>query len=302
MHRIQVVIARPAPAFDLAVLEQLFENVTVDGRAAYEVHRYTAEPGDGEAHRTAAVPDTVVAIGPPPPAQADPRLLAALRRAARAGSRVASVCSGVFLLAEAGLLDGRTVTTHWQYRAALAAGFPALNVHPDALFVEDGPVLTAAGGAAAIDLYLHLIRADHGAKAADQVARLAIAAPLRPGHQPQLVDHPVPASGAGLADTRAWALRRLDRPIGLVELARHAHTSVRTLSRRFRAETGLSPLQWLLHQRIVHAERMLESTDLPMDRIARDSGLGTADSLRRHLLRHRGVTPSAYREASRRPS
>lgn len=301
MHRIQVVIARPAPAFDLAVLEQVFENVTVDGRAAYEVQRYTAEPGDGDAYRTAGVPDTVVAVGPPPPAQADPRLLAALRRAARAGSRVASVCSGVFLLAEAGLLDGRTVTTHWQYRAALAAGFPALDVHPDALFVQDGPVLTAAGGAAAIDLYLHLIRADHGAEAADRVARLAIAAPLRPGHQQQVVDRPVPATGAGLADTRAWALRRLDRPIGLVELARHAHTSVRTLSRRFRAETGLSPLQWLLHQRIAHAERMLEGTDLPIERIARDSGLGTADSLRRHLVRHRGVTPSTYRQAARRP-
>jgi transcriptional regulator GlxA family with amidase domain len=300
MHRIQIVIAPPAPAFDLAVLEQIFGHVSVDSRPAYEIRRYAPEPGVGEASEpTTAVPDTIIAVGPPPPVAVDPRALAMLRRAARAGSRVASVCSGVFLLAEAGLLDGRTVTTHWQYRAALAAAFPAVDVHPDAIFVQDGPVLTAAGGAAAIDLYVHLIRADHGAEAADRVARLAIAAPLRPGHQPQVVDRPVPARGAGLADTRAWALRRLDQPVGLTDLARHAHTSIRTLTRRFRAETGHTPLQWLLQQRIGHAELLLETTDLPVERIARDCGLGTADSLRRHLMRHRGMTPSACRAAHR---
>ncbi|GAA4440261.1 helix-turn-helix domain-containing protein [Phytohabitans houttuyneae] len=148
---------------------------------------------------------------------------------------------------------------------------------------------------------MHLIRADHGAEAAERMARLAIAAPIRRGHQPQVVDRPVPARGAGLADTRAWALRRLDQPVGLTDLARHAHTSLRTLTRQFRAETGHPPLQWLLQQRIGRAELLLETTDLAVERIARDSGLGTADSLRRHMMRYRGVTPSAYRAAHRTP-
>lgn len=168
----------------------------------------------------------------------------------------------------------------------------------DVLFVDDGQVLTSAGGSAGVDLCLHLIRADLGAAVAGEAARQLVAAPARPGGQAQLVRDPVPPeSGLSLAATREWALCRLAEPLSLTDLAAHASTSVRTLTRRFRAETGLSPLQWLLHRRLDRALELLETTDLPMDHIAHRSGIGTADSLRRHLARRTGLTPRAYRAA-----
>jgi transcriptional regulator GlxA family with amidase domain len=240
--------------------------------------------------------ETVIVTGTGAREHADPRVLTAVRRAARRGARIASICTGAVVLAQAGLLDGRRATTHWRYAAELAGRFPNIALQPDVLYVEDDGVVTYAGLAAGIDLCLHLIRSDHGAAIANTVARLAVVAPVRPGGQAQFLDAPLPAeNGTSLAGTRAWAVRRLPEPLGLADLARHAHTSVQILTRRFRAETGVSPLQWLLQQRIERARELLESTDLPLGQVAQRSGIGTVDSMRLHLARKTGLTPSAYR-------
>jgi transcriptional regulator GlxA family with amidase domain len=306
-HRIAVVAPRPVAMFNVAIPEMLFTKVEVDGAPGYEVVLCTAEPGIvsgmGSAdlvirHGLAAVDhaDTVIVAGTGTPLQPDPRVLDALRAAAAAGRRIASICSGAFLLAEAGLLDGRRATTYWTHTRELAARYPSVVMQPDVLFVQDGPVVTSSGYAAGIDLCLHIIRTDYGAAVANTVARMALVAPVRPGGQAQFTDTPLPPeTGASLAGTRAWAMTRLDQPLTLADLARHAAVSVRTLTRRFHAETGLSPLQWLLHQRLSRARELLETTALPVDVVARASGLGTADSLRQHLVRRVGLTPSDYR-------
>jgi transcriptional regulator GlxA family with amidase domain len=285
----------------------LFTKVRVDGAPGYEVELCTPDPGTVGTSGAADLvirsgldavdrADTVVVAGTGVGADPDPRILDALRGAAQAGKRVASICTGAFLLAEAGLLDGRQATTYWTYTEELAERYPAVDMQPDVLFVQDGQVVTSSGYAAGIDLCLHIIRTDYGAAAANAVARLALVAPVRPGGQAQFTDTPLPReSGTSFAQTRAWAMTRLDQPLTLADLARHAAVSVRTLSRRFHAETGLSPLQWLLHQRVERARELLETTTLPVDQVARASGLGTADSLRQHLARRVGLTPSDCR-------
>ncbi len=175
---------------------------------------------------------------------------------------------------------------------------PSVDVRPGVLYTDDGDVLTSAGVAAGVDLCLHIVRRDYGAAVANQVARLAVVAPTRHGGQQQFIESPLPPErGRALAETRAWALERLDHDLTLSDLAGHAHTSVRSLTRRFHAETGLSPLQWLLHQRVDRARELLETTTWPMDRVARQSGLGSSESLRQHFARWVGLTPSAYRAA-----
>ncbi|MEV6009022.1 helix-turn-helix domain-containing protein [Streptomyces sp. NPDC051976] len=306
-HRVAVIAAPPASMFNLAVPDMLFTKVEVDGAPGYEVELCTPDPGvvatSGGAdlvirHGLDAVEraDTVIVAGTGAKERPDPRILAALREAARAGKRVASICTGAFVLAEAGLLDGRQATTYWAYTAELGERYPSVVLKPDVLFVQDGSVLTSSGYAAGIDLTLHLIRTDYGAAVANTVARLALVAPVRCGGQTQFTSTPLPPeTGTSFADTRAWAMTRLDQPLTLGDLARHAAVSVRTLTRRFHAETGLSPLQWLLHQRVERARELLETTHLPVEQVARASGLGTADSLRQHLLRRVGLTPSDYR-------
>ena len=313
MHRVAVLAVPPATTFDLSIPELVFGIALVDGGPAYEVRVGTAEPGLVEALGSLRVQvphgleivddaDTVIVTGSGARTDADPRVLAALRRAARAGTRIAAICTGAFVLAQAGLLDGHRATTYWPYSTELARNFPAVEVVGDVLFVDDGPVLTSAGLAAGIDLCLHLVRTDHGAAVANAVSRLAVVPPARDGGQAQRLAAPLPEAGAfSLAATRAWALDRLDQPLALQDLAAHAHTSVRTLSRRFQAETGLTPLQWLLERRVDRARELLEVTDLPIDQVARRSGLGSADSLRQHLTRRLRLTPSAYRLHSRRP-
>ncbi|MBM9505649.1 DJ-1/PfpI family protein [Streptomyces sp. KK5PA1] len=308
-HRVAVVAAPPASMFNLAVPDLLFAKVEVAGRAGYEVELCTAEPGvvptTGGAdlvieHGLDAVEraDTVIVPGTGARLTPDPRVLAVLREAVAAGKRVASICTGAFLLAEAGLLDGRQATTYWSYTRELAEKYPSVVMQPDVLFVQDGQMVTSSGYAAGIDLCLHLIRTDYGAAVANTVARLVLVPPVRPGGQAQFTDTPLPPeNGTSLAGTRAWAQTRLDQPLTLTDLARHAAVSVRTLTRRFHAETGLSPLQWLLHQRVSRARELLETTTLPVDVIARASGLGTADSLRQHLVRRVGLTPTDYRAA-----
>ncbi|MET9630396.1 DJ-1/PfpI family protein [Lentzea sp. NPDC006480] len=304
MHRIVFVVVAPVFSFDLAIARMILD--TADG---YEISVCTADPGRVEA---VGGPDVVVDLDLAAVRQAgtciviggggrdtDRRVLDAVRAAAEAGARMAAICTGAFVLAQAGVLDGRRATTHWGLTDELARRHPRVTVVPDALYVEDGPVLTSAGAAACVELCLHLIRTDLGAAAAATAGRLAVAAP-RPGDQPQVVDTPLPATeDTSLAATREWALRRLDEPLTLTDLAVHAGISVRTLTRRFHAETGLSPLRWLLHRRVDRARQLLETSTLPMDLVARHSGLGSADSLRQHLVRRTGLTPSAYRRSFR---
>ncbi|WP_433433857.1 GlxA family transcriptional regulator [Nonomuraea sp. CA-141351] len=301
MHRVTAVIVPPVLSFDVSIPLMVFNN-----SAHYDVRVCTARPGPvptvggpdvvvADSLEAMQGADTVIAVGSGGE-QAPAEVLDALRKAAAGGARIASLCTGAFVLAQAGLLDGRRATTHWGLAGDLAARFPSIDVRPDVLFVEDGPIFTSAGAAAAIDLCLHLIRLDYGAAVANAAARLAVVSPVRPGGQAQFIETPLPPErGTSLAPTRAWALERLDRPLTLADLAGHAKVSVRTLTRRFHAETGLSPLQWLLHRRVDRARELLETTDLPMDQVAAKSGLGSADSLRKHLAGRVGLTPTAYR-------
>ncbi|MEU7834106.1 MULTISPECIES: helix-turn-helix domain-containing protein [unclassified Nonomuraea] len=301
MHRVAAVVVPPVLSFDISIPFMVFNSVP-----HYDVRVCTARPGplptvggpdvvvaDGLDALDGA--DTVLAVGSGGE-QAPPEVLDALRRAAAGGARIASLCTGAFVLAQAGLLDGRRATTHWGLADDLATRFPSIEVRPDVLFVEDGGIFTSAGAAAAIDLCLHLVRLDYGAAVANAAARLAVVSPVRPGGQSQFIETPLPPErGTSLAPTRAWALEHLDRPLTLADLAGHAKISVRTLTRRFHAETGLSPLQWLLHRRVDRARELLETTELPMDQVAGKSGLGSADSLRKHLSNRAGLTPTAYR-------
>src|SRR5690349_274901 len=306
MHRVAAVIVPPVLSFDVSIPLMVFNSVP-----HYDVRVCTARPGpmptvggpdivvsDGLDAVEGA--DTVIAVGSGGE-QAPTEVLDALRKAAAAGARIASLCTGAFVLAQAGLLDGLRATTHWGLAGDLATRFPSIDVQPDLLFVEDGGIFTSAGAAAAIDLCLHLVRIDYGAAVANTAARLAVVPPVRPGGQSQFIETPLPLErGTSLALTRVWALEHLDRPLTLADLAGHAKMSVRTLSRRFHAETGLSPLQWLLHRRIDRARELLETTELPMDQVAQKSGLGSADSLRKHMVGRVGLTPTAYRASFNR--
>jgi transcriptional regulator GlxA family with amidase domain len=225
----------------------------------------------------------------------------ALRAARARGARVASICTGAFVLAAAGLLDGRRVATHWQAAADLAQRYPALSVDASVLYIDDGGILTSAGIAAALDLSLYMIWQDCGAEVANAVARRMVVAPQRPGGQAQFIEAPVPPGG-GLARTRAWALERLGEPLTVERLAAHASVSVRTFERQFRAETGLPPARWLHQQRLLLARRLLETTDEPVERVARRAGFGSPVSLRTHFRRALGTSPLVYRRTFRRPT
>src|SRR4051812_26931110 len=304
-HQIAVLALESVVAFDMATPAQVF-------RGPYAVELCALRAGPVPTSTTFAVvadhglealerADTVVVPGydtidRPPPAAA----LEALRAAHARGARMVSICTGAFALGDAGLLDGRRATTHWQYAGYLAERFPAVAVDPNVLYVDEGDVLTSAGVAAGIDLCLHIARRDHGAEVAARVARRIVVAPHRDGGQAQFVDRPLPeADAASLAATRAWALEHLDRPLDVATLARHAAVSERTFARRFRAETGTTPLQWLLAQRVREAERALERTDLPVEEIASRCGFGTAASLREHFGRVNATTPTRYRRSFR---
>ncbi|MER5888951.1 helix-turn-helix domain-containing protein [Streptomyces sp. NPDC001941] len=215
-------------------------------------------------------------------------------------ARIVSICSASYVLAAAGLLDGRPATTHWNEADDFQRTFPRVKVDANVLFIDDGRVLTAAGVAAGVDLCLHLLRRDHGSEVANRVARLCVVPPWREGGQAQYIERPVPEpTDTTTAATRAWALERLDRPLPLAELAAHARMSVRTFCRRFRDEVGVPPGQWLVQQRVKHALRLLETTDLSVDRVAAESGFGTAVSMRQHLASVVGVSPTAYRHTFR---
>jgi transcriptional regulator GlxA family with amidase domain len=227
-------------------------------------------------------------------------LVRAVRAAHANGARVVSLCTGAFVLAAAGLLDGLRATTHWAHTDQLAARHPEVTVDPDVLYIDNGTVLTSAGKAAAMDLCLHLVRLDHGPAVANVVARRLVVPPHRAGGQAQYVTTPVPTQdGHPLSDLLPWAMRRLDQPLTVEDLAGRANMSSRHLARHFHAVTGTTPLQWLLTQRIRRAQELLESTDDGIDAIAAAAGMGTATTLRRHFQRTVGVPPDTYRRTFR---
>ncbi|MFE9909382.1 GlxA family transcriptional regulator [Streptomyces clavifer] len=218
----------------------------------------------------------------------------------RPGTRMVSICTGGYVLAAAGYLDGRPATTHWSSADHFQRLFPQVRVDPDVLFIDDGDVLTSAGVAAGIDLCLHIVRRDHGTAVANDVARRTVVPPHRDGGQAQYIQRPVPeAQLATTTAARAWALGRLDQPILLRDLAQQESMSIRTFTRRFREEVGISPGQWLTQQRVEQARQLLESTDLSIDQVARDAGFGTATSLRQRVQAALGVSPMAYRRTFR---
>jgi transcriptional regulator GlxA family with amidase domain len=229
----------------------------------------------------------------------DPSIVAAFGRIPP-GARIASICTASYLLAAAGLLDGRPATTHWRESENFQRLFPRVAVDANVLFVDNGSVLTSAGVASGVDLCLHLVRRDHGSDVANQVARRCVVPPWRDGGQAQFIERPVPGPvGATTAATRAWALEQLHRPLTLAELAAHAGMSVRTFTRRFREETGVTLGQWLTGQRVALACRLLETSDLAIDHVADRAGFGTAGSLRHHLRHSLGVSPAHYRRTFR---
>ncbi|MFI6505971.1 helix-turn-helix domain-containing protein [Streptosporangium sp. NPDC050855] len=274
-------------------------DVDVCGTHAVRIGRFLLEPDHGLDRLTRAgtvIVPALADVDEDPPAE----LVEAVRAAHASGARVVSLCTGAFVLAAAGLLDGLRATTHWAHTDDLAARHPRVEVDPDVLYVDNGSVLTSAGKAAAMDLCLHLVRRDHGSAIANVVARRLVVPPHRAGGQAQFVTTPVPArDGHPLAELLTWVMRRLDRPITVEDMARRANMSSRHLARHFHSFTGTTPLRWLLTQRIRRAQELLETTDDSVETIASAAGMGTATTLRRHFHRTVGVPPDAYRRTFR---
>jgi transcriptional regulator GlxA family with amidase domain len=312
VHRVVVLARQAVLPMELGLIHELFGAA----RGRYEVLTCALEPGPVRADADFAI---LVEHGPEALATADTVLvpaahdpddelltapltgpLAAALTSIRPGTRIVSVCTGAFVLAAAGLLDGRPATTHWKSAEVFRRAFPRVRLDPDVLYTDDGDVLTSAGEAAGIDLCLHLIRRDHGASVAAEVARTSVVPPHRDGGQAQFIERPIPAPDeASTATVRAWLLDHLDHQVTLDDLARRAAMSKRTFTRRFRDETGLSPVQWLNRQRLDHARSLLESTDLAVETIAERAGFGTSGSLRLHFQDVLGVSPRAYRATFR---
>jgi AraC family transcriptional regulator, transcriptional activator FtrA len=312
MHVVAVAVLAGAPIFELAVPCEVFG---VDRPELadpwYELRLCAVEPGrtpvaagfwveTEHGLEALAAADTVIVPAckdvhaAPPPA-----LLAALREAYARGARIAAICSGAFVLAAAGLLSGRRATTHWMHAEELSRRHPDVRLDPFVLYAEEGGIFTSAGTAAGLDLCLELVRQDHGAAVANMLARRLVIPPHRGGGQAQFVETPLPLAGDGLAGLLDWAMARLDQPLVLSDLARAAHLSKRTLARRFQAVVGMTPMQWLLAQRIRRAQQLLEATDEPVERVAELAGFGSPANLRQHFSRATGVSPLSYRRTFR---
>lgn len=312
-HRMAAIVADGVSPLDLGAVGEVFGIDRDLASPWYELIFCAERPGraalrgDGGAidvpHgiETAERADTILVLpvesyttGPPPASVVD-----ALREAHARGARIVSLCVGAFALAGAGLLNGRRATTHWQCCAQLAIDHPDVRVIPEALYVDEGDVLTSGGVAAGIDLCLHLVRADHGAAVANRLSRRLVTGPHRDGGQAQYIETPVPATTAAdpLYDVLNWALENLDRPLPINVLAARAHLSPRTFCRRFKQVTGTTPRQWVLDQRLLLARQLLESTDLTIEQIAHRTGFTGALGLRQLFRRRVGIGPSAYRHS-----
>jgi len=307
-HRVGVLVLDGAKALDVGIAAHVFAERP---SMPYEVRVCGEQPGhvqgwNGLAYavshglETLAWADTILVPGYRNPAEActSPEVIDALRTAFASGTRIAAISTGAFTLASAGLLDGRRATTHWHYTRVIQNRYPEIDVDENVLFVDAGQVLTSAGAASGIDLCLHLIRRDHGVGLANHVARRLVSAPYRTGGQAQYVPRSIPEPlGDAFANTRAWALEHLRDTLTLVTLAERANVSPRTFSRRFTADTGITPMQWILRARIDHARELLERTDLTVTQIAERTGLGSDSNLRRHFGSIVGTSPTSYRAA-----
>lgn len=311
VHTVAVLALDGVVGFDLAIPCQVFSATKVPPRRRpYEVRvcgpssGITATSAGVDVYRlrppyplaAAAECDTLIVPGVSEDGRWHRDAVKVVRAAHAAGARVASICTGAFVLAEAGLLDGRRITTHWAHADELAAQFPEVEVDPSVLYIDDGEVLTSAGVAAGLDLCLYIVRSDHGAAVAAATARQVVMPPQRVGGQAQFIVRPVAPTDAGaLEPTMGWMREHLHEPLTLADVARRAGTSVRTLNRRFNEETGLSPLQWLIAQRVDRARELLETTRLSVEQVAGTTGFGSAMSMRPHFLRLVGTAPIAYR-------
>lgn len=307
-HVVGVVVLPDAPLFEIAVVCEVFGIPRADLLApGYEL-------------RLCRVTDGVVRVdvpfvldsrfGPDDLARCDtvivpalasfdadipPALIVALLTAAKRKARIVSICTGAFALGAAGLLDGRRATTHWMYTEALAARHPAAVVEPDVLYIADGPVLTSAGTAAGLDLCIEIVRRDYGTAIANDLARRLVISPHRDGGQAQYVRHAVAPEHITLAPLLDWIRDNLASELTLSKLARHTNTSTRTLSRRFTADLGMTPMQWLTTERVRHAQELLEQTTHSIEHVATLSGFGSASNLRMHFKRATTTTPDTYR-------
>ncbi|MGH3713786.1 MAG: GlxA family transcriptional regulator [Micromonosporaceae bacterium] len=315
-HRVAVLALDPVVGFDMTIAPMIFGAAKdPDDRPMYQVTvcGLTTEPVRAS-HGFGVIPDA----GPEALADADtvvipgtyidgpvyrgelPPDLAKALSTIRPGARIMSICTGAFVLAAAGLLDGRPATTHWSHADRFRALYPEIDLDPGALYVDAGDVLSSAGVAAGLDLCLHVVREDFGSEIANRAARHCVVPPVRAGGQAQFIQRHLPDPGAdGTAPTLAWALEHLDQPLDVAGLARHARMSVRTFSRRFVAETGLTPARWLTQQRLEYARELLETTDLTVEQIAVRTGLGTGATLRQQMRTALGVAPLTYRKTFR---
>jgi transcriptional regulator GlxA family with amidase domain len=313
MHRVATVVGPRISMFELSVPCEIFGIDRSELVDPWYRHRVVAAvPGPHTSPEGLVIDtpygldeladaDTIIiparSFSGEPPAD----LLDALRAAHGRGARLLSFCTGAFVLAAAGLLDGKRATTHWMWAAELAERYPNIKVDPKVLYIDEGDVMTSAGTAAGIDLMLYVVRLDHGAEVANAVARRMVVPPHRDGGQAQFVDLPMPDPHRDepLAALLGWMLQHVDEDLSVEHLARRAGTSPRTFARRFRALTGATPHQWLLSQRILLAQRLLETTDEPVEEVARRCGFGTAAGLRQHFGRAVSASPQAYRRAFR---
>jgi transcriptional regulator GlxA family with amidase domain len=313
-HVVAVAVTDQAPIFELAITCEVFGIARTDlADPWYELRLCAAQPGPIRAAAGLSIQavygledlvaaDTVIVSAMQRPFQLDPPrpLVAAVRAAYERGARLAAICSGAFVLAEAGLLDDRPATTHWMYTDDFAARYPAVKLDPDVLYVDDGQILTSAGTGAGIDLCLHMVELDFGAAVANSVARRMVVPPHRDGGQAQYVPPPRNSTGsAGLGPVLDWAREHLDEPLTVGDLAERARLGQRTFVRRFAEVTGSSPLRWLTIERIRLAQQLLETTDEPVEWIARRAGFGTAANLRQHFSRATSVSPQTYRRVFR---
>lgn len=315
-HKVVVLLLEPLIGYDATIPGAVLGSAEdPDGHPLYDVQMASLDGGAVKTHNGYAVvphgdsslleiADTVIIPGTQIPGPRFDGTLpdevgAALGRL-RKGARIVSICTGAYVLAAAGLLDGRPATTHWQHTESFRALYPQVDLNEDVLFVDDGDVLTAAGLSAGVDLCLHLLRRDHGAAVANDVARYCVVPPWRDGGQAQFIERPVPVmDDASTSSTRAWSMAHLDGDLSVPALARRARMSERTFARRFRDETGLTPAAWVTQQRLRHAQHLLETTDLTVDVIATRAGFGTGASLRKHCAATLGVSPQAYRRTFR---
>jgi transcriptional regulator GlxA family with amidase domain len=308
-HRVAVLALDGVFPFELGIPARVFG--AAEGR--YDVRICSVDGGPVETNAGFAITpehgpeilqtaDTAI-IAPAHPGRLGPELsapVAAALERIRPGTRLASICTGAFVLAAAGLLDRRPATTHWESAALFRQRFPHIRLDEDVLFVDDGDILTSAGAASGVDLCLHLIRSDLGSELANRAARRCVVPPFRDGGQAQYIKRPMPDdSASSTAAARQWALEHLSEPLSVPELAGYSHMSGRTFARRFREETGLPPHRWITRQRLDRARQLLESTGLSVDQIASDVGFATGTSLRQHMNAELGVSPLAYRRTFR---